>query len=88
MSVRRARRFYLLKRCASRRSSDGFEEVWRGMQEREPGTSLAATFPARALLVAAGYSTHEDVDGADVTELLQNVTGLGRSDAEAAIAAV
>lgn len=88
MSVRRARRYYLLKRLSATREDSGLASAWRGLQEREPGTSLPASFPGRESLVAAGYTTIEDVDGADVSELLSNVPGLGRRDAEAALAAV
>lgn len=86
-SINTARRFYLLKRRAARSLGDkGLEGVWRQKQEAESGTALAATFPARAALVAAGYSTTEDLDGADTDELV--AAGIPYHSAAAVIAAL
>ena len=64
------RRYYLHKRIAARQGlTEDLETVWQAKQEAEAGTALAATFPHRAALVAVGYSTAEDLDGADVEEL-------------------
>lgn len=86
-SINTLRRFYLLKRLRARAIGDkGLEGVWRHKQETQAGTELAAAFPARAALVAAGYSTEEDLDGADVDELVS--AGLTYHDATAALAAL
>jgi hypothetical protein len=86
VSVLTTRRYYLLKRLAARR--DCLEEdAWIHKQAGEPGIDLPAGFPSRAALVAAGYSTREDVNGASVQEL-RRYACLSRSDAEAVIAAV
>ncbi len=85
-TVSSSRRYYLLKRLAARSNSDrALDAAWHGMQKGVPGTALPLNFPARAELVAAGYSAIEDVFGADVDELLD--AGLTRSEATAAIAA-
>lgn len=85
--VRRPRRYYLAKRLAARRDGQkALELTWQGKQEAEAGTPLAADFPARAALVAAGYTTTEDLDGADVDELRR--AGLSTKDASAALAAL
>lgn len=86
-SINTLRRFYLLKRRKARAYGDkGLEGVWRQKQEAQAGTSLDAAFPARAALVAAGYSTEEDLDGADIDELVE--AGIPYHDASAAIAAL
>jgi hypothetical protein len=80
------RRYYLLKRqVADRRGEQALASTWRAKQEATPGTALAANYPARAALVAAGYSTVEDLAGADVAELRS--AGLSTADAAAALAA-
>mgnify|MGYP001596937801 CR=1 FL=1 len=61
--------------------------AWLGKQRAIAGTSLAATFPHRAALVAADYTTVEDVTGATVDELVANA-GLTRMQATAALAAL
>lgn len=67
-----ARRYYLAKRhAAAERCDTALESVWRGKQEAEPGEALAADFPYHARLVAAGYETYEDLDGADSDELVE-----------------
>ncbi len=85
--LKRARRYYLAKRSQARVAGQkGLELTWQGKQEAEPGVALAADFPARSALVAAGYTTTEDLDGADVDEL--RTAGLSTRDAEAALAAL
>jgi hypothetical protein len=74
------RRYYLLKAYASRLAKDGLEQVWRAKQEALPGTPLATETPSRARLVAAGYTTIEDLTGADVAELQRNA-GLSHREA-------
>jgi hypothetical protein len=81
------RRFYLMKRQAANLRTDyEIASVWQGKQEAEPGTALLASFPSYTALVAAGYTTKEDLEGADVIELY-NYVGLSQRDAEAVLAA-
>lgn len=81
------RRYYLAKRQAARRDErKALELAWQAKQEAEPGVELAETYPAREALAAAGYTTTEDLDGADVDEL--RAAGLSTKDAEAALAAL
>lgn len=47
----------------------GLESVWKSKQEAQPGTALPATFPFLSDLADAGYTTREDLDGADEYEL-------------------
>lgn len=71
--VKRARRYYLLKRIAALQDEGvGQASVWKGKQEAESGTALPSTFPYLTELAAAGYSTVEDIDGADADELYAN----------------
>lgn len=65
--IRNVRRFYLHKRLQSTDSDNA--KVWQAKQEAEPGTPLDAGFPLRADLVTLGYSTEQDLDGADQAEL-------------------
>lgn len=83
--IKTARRFYLHRRIEERQQ-DGDEQVWQAKQEAQPGTALATTFPFRAALSACGYTTVEDLDGADVNELVR--AGLTRSQALDIIAAL
>lgn len=82
----RPRRFYLLKRQESKRLYEGLASVWQEKQEREPGQPLPGSFPSLTKLAAAGYTTIEDLDGADQIELRR--AGLSRSEADAALAAL
>jgi hypothetical protein len=83
--IKRPRRFYLHKRIeAEQRGEDG--QVWQAKQEAQPGAALATTLPHRAALVACGYTTTEDLDGADEAELVR--AGLTRPQALAIIAAL
>lgn len=68
-TINSVRRYYLLKRFASQQACDGLEQVWRGKQEAAPGVPLSDSFPYRSRLVEQGYSTVEDLNGADVCEL-------------------
>jgi hypothetical protein len=80
------RRFYLAKRHAAAEIEDhALEAVWRGKQEAEAGTDLPASFPFLTELEALGYTTEEDLDGADACELTD--LGLGAFEAEAVLAA-
>ena len=80
------RRYCLQKRRQARQQGDtALEVVWQAKQEAEPGTDLGANFPNLTALAALGYTTTEDLDGADVDEL--ESAGLTRRQAEATIAA-
>lgn len=63
------RRFYLLKRLHAKRLTDDSEGIWRGKQEAIAGTNLPADFPLLTRLESAGYTTIEDLNGADAREL-------------------
>lgn len=80
------RRFYLHKRIEARNACDDLEGTWRSKQEEQPGTALPDDFPNHDELEAVGYETEEDLDGADVQELV-NYAGLTTRQAEAVIAA-
>jgi hypothetical protein len=80
------RRYYLLKAQAADRDG-GFATTWWGKQEAESGTSLPDTFPSRAALIAAHYSTIEDLTGAGTQELVTEAH-LTIRQADAVIAAV
>jgi hypothetical protein len=81
-----ARRVYLHKRVIARRAKSGLEPAWQAKQEEMGGTDLPGSFPRLAALSAVGYTTEEDLDGADAAELVDYV-GLSSSDADAVIAA-
>lgn len=75
------RRYYLAKRqAAAAGNAPDLEAVWRSKQEAEAGTALPATFSLLAELATYGYTTAEDLDGADECEL----TTVGLSPTEAA----
>lgn len=87
MSIENARRFYLLKRLAAHRmSAHELEGAWAAKQAEQPATALAADFPLRARLVAAGYSAREDLVGATPEELQQ--AGFTVREAAAVLAAL
>lgn len=81
-----ARRYYLHKRIIARAQNTSLEPAWQARQEEMPGTALPASFPFLSELEAVGYTTREDLDGADADELVDHVS-LSRRDAEAVIAA-
>ena len=83
--VNSVRRYYLGKRHEER-SQLGDGQVWQSKQEAEPGTPLPSTFPHLSTLKACGYTTSEDLDGADVAELQR--AGITRSQALDIIAAL
>lgn len=86
-AVKRPRRYYLGKRQqANERGDISVADVWRAKQEAEPGTALAATFPHRSKLEPLGYTTTEDIDGANEEELMS--AGLTRREAAAVLAAL
>ena len=87
-TLKRPRRVYLHKRLiAGRRRDRAIESVWRAKQEAETGTALPATFPSLVKLTAIGYTTEEDLDGADTNELRRDV-GLTQREADAVLLAL
>lgn len=82
---KRPRRYYLHKRRHAEASGDGqLASVWRAKQAAESGTALPATMTGYATLAAAYYTTQEDLDGADATELQD--LGLTQREAAAVLA--
>jgi len=70
--VRCARRYYLLSALSAERTEDlGLAGAWRSKQLDQPGTALPPGFPFAAQLAEVGYTTVEDLDGADERELEQ-----------------
>lgn len=68
------RRYYLLKSYAAESVGDlELQGVWRAKQLGAPSTALVEGFPSRAALFAAFYTTTADLNGASVTELVNNV---------------
>lgn len=81
------RRYYLNKRSAAALRQDStLEAHWQGKQLAEAGQGLPAHFPSREALSASGYTAQEDLEGADVDELVK-YAGLSTRDAEKVIAA-
>lgn len=77
-----------MNRIASGRINEwALRDVWHAKQVAEPGTDLPADFPAKLELEAAGYTTVEDVDGADVEEL-EDYAALSSANANAVLAAI
>lgn len=76
-----ARRYYLSKRHSAHDSGDfALSDAWRGKQEAEAGDALPSDFPYLSRLQGRGYSTLQDLDGADADEL----TSQGFTSREAA----
>lgn len=85
--IRRPRRYYLLKRLvAGEFCEEHLAQVWRSKQEAQPGTVLPADFPSLSKLQLKGYTTQEDIDGADEAELAS--AGLKTNEARAVLAAL
>lgn len=84
--VRRPRRYYLHRRIQARQLCDNAELVWKAKQEAEAGTPLVDGFPLKTELAALGYTTTEDLDGADQAELER--AGLTQQQAKTVIAAI
>lgn len=86
--VLRLRRFYLMKRIESDRIGEiALRDVWHGKQDAEPGANLPANFPSKDELATAGYTTVEDVDGADCAEL-EDYASLSTTQANTVLAAL
>jgi hypothetical protein len=85
--VKSVRRYYLLERLAACAREDfAIGSVFRAKQEATSGTALPVDFPSLTLLAPAGYSTVEDIDGADLEEL--QCAGLTIKQAEAVLTAL
>jgi hypothetical protein len=67
--TKNTRRYYLLKVVHSRELDDDWDTAWRAKQRSFPGAELPDDFPFRERLAAKDYSTVEDLDGADASEL-------------------
>lgn len=81
------RRYCLLSRMIADRTDRPAEaSVWHAKQEAEPGTLLPSGFPLKTELAAVGYVAKEDLDFADVDELVSYVS-LSASDAQTVLAA-
>lgn len=81
------RRYCLMKRFVANRAREyANAQLWQNKQEAEEGTDLPSDFPHRSALEAAGYTTKEDIIGADDVEL-NDVAGLTLSAAAGVIAA-
>lgn len=83
------RRFYLRKRTYWRDSAVSIlESAFRAKQEAQPGTALPSTFPylSKLSVYTAGYTTVQDLDGADVDELTR--AGLTIREARIVLAAL
>ena len=78
------RRIYTLK--AFEADDDALGSAWYGRRAELPGTELPADFPARAVVLAAGYAALEDLDDVTVDELVRR--GLRRRQARAVVAAL
>lgn len=82
------RRYFLLKRQAALKdNSPALAGTWRWRQEQEPATSLPEWFPFVEQLAEAGYTAQEDLAGADLDELLDQLPNLSTKDAEGILAA-
>lgn len=80
------RRYCFLQYCAAIRDQTDMDPVWDAKRRAIAGTALPSNFPARSLLIAAGYLVTEEVAGADETEL--TARGLSQDQAAAVIAAI
>lgn len=66
------RRYYLKNRVLARQAGEfAISSVWHANQEEQPGTALPVGFPSLTALAAAGYTTAQDLEGADAAELVE-----------------
>lgn len=85
--IRCPRRYYLHQRIDALACGEpALSGAWRAKQEAQPGTALPSDFPLRLRLIDAGYSTIEDIDGADATELAK--VGFSAAQSASILAAV
>lgn len=80
------RRYCFLAMKRGQRLRDDSDLQWDGKRREIPGTTIPVGFPARAEILLAGYLVTEELDGANIKELL--AAGLSRSQAAAVIAAL
>lgn len=82
------RRYCLLERhAAKRRCEIGIANVFRAKQEEESATALPSGFPHAAELATGGYTTVQDINGADFDEL-ECEAGLTQKQAQAVLTAL
>lgn len=75
------RRWYeRLRQDADARDLRAVASVHLGQRNAVAGTSIASTFPGRALLVAGGYACTEDLPSPDGDDLDDARAELGRLD--------
>jgi hypothetical protein len=88
-TIESVRRYYLLRKFSVLESDDLYDmgQTWRAKQEAVAGTSLPSDFPHLSTLQAVGYSTKEDLTGADSAELVTNA-GLNTVEATSVLAAL
>lgn len=68
--ILRPRRYYLHQRIEAMLCGEtALAGAWRWKQEQQPGTALLTDFPYRTRLAEVGYTTVQDIDGADECEL-------------------
>lgn len=87
--VRSVRRYYLLRARFFDSAREGeLALAYYGKQELQPGTPISGVLAPALLdqLSAAHYRALEDLDGADVEELVDQ--GIARSDAAAVLSAL
>jgi hypothetical protein len=86
--INTARRYYLLRaRAAAKIGDSALASTWRTKQAGVEGEALPDDFPHASALAAVGYTTREDLDGADEDELAHDA-GLGLRAAQAILAAL
>lgn len=84
--INRPRRYYLHQRIDALACGEtALSGAWRAKQEAQPGVALASDFPFRVRLAEIGYTTAEDIDGADEAELV--LVGFSSREATAILAA-
>lgn len=86
-AVNNLRRYALgMRRVAELDGDLAIAQMWMATQAQTAGTPLPSTVPHQALLATAGYTTVEDLDGADADELV--AAGLSYRQANAVIASL
>jgi hypothetical protein len=81
------RRLYLKNRKLTAQAGEfAISSLWQYRQEEQAGTPLPDGFPLKTELAAAGYSTREDLEGADADELVE-WAAVSSLDAKAILAA-
>lgn len=82
------RRYCHRMRMNARVRGDGeLESVWKYKQEAQPATPLPSSFPFLDQLACAGYTTQDDLTGADAYELYR-IAHLDSQDAEVVLMAL